>query len=269
MEPIAGDEALEVFDLLIGDLVRLSGHQADKDRLGSLKELDGASLSMREVWLQLRAAYADPVRDLVAAFEALAEQEDAAATVIGEVARPPDEDIQEQLTERYRTFRRFLPRLLAVMDFDASADGDQMLESLDFLRGIERRPSIDPGEVPAAILTSAWHRRVFPTTGEHAGGVDKRAYTVAAVEWLRDHLRRHTVFMPGLRRWGDPRAGLLDGEAWEKARGQVCRDLDLDPEPGVDVDRWAERLDGAYRRSPRAWPTTPRCASSSATARIT
>jgi TnpA family transposase len=250
MTPVAGDEALEVFDLLIGDMVRLSGYQADKDRLGTLKELDGASLAMREVWLELRAAHADPVRDLVAAFEALAEQGDAAAATIGEVARPPDEDIQEQLTERYRTFRRFLPRLLTVMDFDASASGDgyRMLEALDFLRGLERRRSIDPAEVPAAILTGAWHRRVFPTQGEHAGGVDKRAYTVAAVERLRDHLRRHTVFVPGLRKWGDPRAGLLDGEAWDKARGQVCRDLDLSPEPGVDVDRWAARLDGAYRQ---------------------
>jgi hypothetical protein len=89
---------------------------------------------------------------------------------------------------------------------------------------------------------------VFPNDGEHAGGVDKRAYTVAAVERLRDTLRRHTVFVPGLRKWGDPRAGLLTGETWEKARGQVCRELDLSPEPGTDVDRWAARLDAAYRQ---------------------
>lgn len=249
LEPIAGDEALEVFDLLIGDMVRLSGHQADKERLRTLKELDGAALAMRAVWLEMRAAHADPVRELEAAFEVLAEQGDAAAEVIGEVARPPDEDVQEQLTDRYRTIRRFLPRLLTVMDFDASADGYRMLEALDFLRDLERRRRpINPSEVPTAILTSAWHRRVFPKAGEHAGGVDKHAYTVAAVERLRDHLRRHTVFVPGLRRWGDPRAGLLDGEAWEKARPQVCRDLDLSPEAGVDVDRWAARLDGAYRQ---------------------
>jgi TnpA family transposase len=249
LEPIAGDEALEVFDLLVGDMVRLSGHRSRQERMGTLKELDGAALSMREVWLELRAAHADPVRDLVAAFEVLAEQGDQAAETIGEVARPVDENFEEQLAERYRTIRRFLPRVLSVMDFDASAEGYRMLEALDFLRGLERRRRpIAPSEVPTTILTAAWHRRVLPTEGEHAGGVDKRACTVAATERLRDHLRKHTVFVPGLRKWGDPRAGLLEGEAWEKARPQVCRDLDLSPEPGVDVDRWAARLDDAYRQ---------------------
>src|SRR6266511_2717510 len=41
MEPTAADEALEVFDLLVGDMVRLSGYQAGKERLRTLKELDG------------------------------------------------------------------------------------------------------------------------------------------------------------------------------------------------------------------------------------
>ena len=29
---------------------------------------------------------------------------------------------------------------------------------------------------------------------------------------------------------------------------QVWRDLGLSPEPGVDLDRWGTRLDGAYRQ---------------------
>ncbi len=263
LEPTAADEAIEVFDMLVGDLVRLSGYRAGKQRLRTLKDLDAAALVLREVWLELRAAQADPARDLEAAFTALdVGQADAAADTVGAVAQQPDEGFQQQLQERYRTIRRFLPRLLAVLDFDAAGaagDGRRTLEALDFLRDIERRRSpIQPDEVPTAILTGAWHRRVFPTSGsngEHAGGAgafdkvfDKRAYTVAAVERLRENLRRHTVFVPGLRKWGDPRAGLLAGEAWARARPQVCRDLDLSSEPGVDVDRWAARLDAAYRQ---------------------
>jgi hypothetical protein len=81
-----------------------------------------------------------------------------------------------------------------------------------------------------------------------AGQFDKRAYTVAAAERLRECLHRHEVFVPDLHKWSDPTAGLLDGTAWEKACPQICRDLGLSPEPGVDLDQWAASLDTAYRQ---------------------
>ncbi|MCW2917316.1 MAG: tnpA [Actinomycetia bacterium] len=54
--------------------------------------------------------------------------------------------------------------------------------------------------------------------------------------------------MPGLQKWGDPTAGLLSGEAWEKARPKICRDLGLTEQPGVDTERWAQTLDSSYKQ---------------------
>ncbi|MEV0757961.1 DUF4158 domain-containing protein [Streptosporangium sp. NPDC050280] len=183
----------------------------------------------------------------------------AAADVVADIAREPDEHLHEELTERYATVRRFLPKLLKHLDFDAGAaldapgqgvrPGHEVLEAIDFLRAIERRRTdISPEEVPAAFLTSAWHRRVFPKRGEFAGTFDKQAYTLAAVERLRESLRRHEVFVPGLRKWGDPTAGLLTGAAWEKERPKICEELGLSPDPEHDVQRWATTLDHAYKQ---------------------
>ncbi|MGW3472297.1 hypothetical protein ACWDKQ_28385 [Saccharopolyspora sp. NPDC000995] len=47
MGPVAADEAIEVFDLLMGDLVRTSGHRAERDRLRTIKELDTAAIALR------------------------------------------------------------------------------------------------------------------------------------------------------------------------------------------------------------------------------
>lgn len=105
-----------------------------------------------------------------------------------------------------------------------------------------------PRTRPISLPSTAWRRRIFPTSGDNAGGVNKTAYIVAVTERLRDCLRRHEIFVPGLSKWGDPTAGLLDGTAWGKARPQVCRDLGLSPNPGVDLDRWAARLDTCYRQ---------------------
>ncbi|MER5326009.1 hypothetical protein [Streptosporangium roseum] len=68
------------------------------------------------------------------------------------------------------------------------------------------------------------------------------------MERLRESLRRHEVFVPGLRKWGDPTAGLLTGAAWEKARPIICEELGLSPDPEHDVQRWATALDHAYKQ---------------------
>ncbi len=91
MGPVAADEAIEVFDLLMGDLVRFSGTKANKDRLRTIKELDTAAIVLRHAWMTIS-------------------------------------------------------RTLSDLDVDLRAS-----------------------QVPTTFLTSAWHRRAFPTKGELAG----------------------------------------------------------------------------------------------------
>ncbi|WP_431918861.1 hypothetical protein [Nonomuraea jabiensis] len=263
MEPVSADEAIEVFDLAMGDMLRTSAHRAGKERLRTLKDLDSAAIVLREVWLAIRDVAADPDGDVRAALDGMdLPAIHAAADTLGELAQEPDEDFQDQLLQRYATIRRFLSKLLKVIDFHAGAAeaersgggqgarrGFELLEAIDFLKSLERRRSpARPEEVPAAHLSSAWHRRVFPKRGEKAGEVNTLAYTVATVERLRECLRRHEVFVPGLPKWGDPTAGLLAGPAWDKARAKVCRDLGLSAEPGADTQRWARTLDLAYKQ---------------------
>ncbi|WP_405884629.1 Tn3 family transposase [Streptomyces sp. NBC_01136] len=110
-----------------------------------------------------------------------------------------------------------------------------------------RRRPIEAWEVPAKFLTSAWRRLVFPPPPMPVGSVDKRALVVAGTEALRSALHRHEVFVPGLRKWGDPNARLLDDTAWQAARARVCEELDLDPQPDRILAQWTDRLDSAHR----------------------
>ncbi|MFI5898312.1 DUF4158 domain-containing protein [Actinoplanes sp. NPDC051513] len=263
MAPQSADDAVEVFDLAVGDLLRTSAFKASKERMRTLKDLDTAAIVLREVWLKVRSVAEIPDGDIRAALDEMdLAAIGAAADVIGDIAREPDEDFQEELLDRYATVRRFLPKLLKHLDFAAGAAiaagqvagqgvrrGHEVLQALDFLTAIERRRTdVDPSEVPAGLLSSAWHRRVFPKRGEHAGTFNRHAYTVAVVERLRESLRRHEVFVPGLRKWGDPTAGLLRGAEWERARPRICDELNLSPQPGANVERWAATLDFAYRQ---------------------
>ena len=46
------------------------------------------------------------------------------------------------------------------------------------------------------------------------------------------HLRRRDIYAEASARWRDPRAQLLDGEAWANAKGPVLTALSLPEVPG-------------------------------------
>jgi TnpA family transposase len=252
MTPQAADDALDVFDMLTADLMRSARNQVTEARKRSLQDLDEAAWLLRDAWLTMHAAHTDPdpTVDLQTAMASLdADALDAAATAVEAIARDPEEIFHDTMLERYTTLRRALPHMLEALSFAASGTGSHTLEALEFLRErLGSRRVLHRDDVPTEILSASWRTRVFPETGKLAGGVDLRAYTVAAAENLREHLRRHDVFVPGLRKWGDPRAGLLAGQAWQTSRAQVCRDLSLSPEPGPDLDTWIARAETAYQR---------------------
>ncbi|MEV0143910.1 MULTISPECIES: hypothetical protein [unclassified Nonomuraea] len=75
---------------------------------------------LREVWLKIRSVAEIPDGDIRAALDEMdLAAIGAAADVIGDIAREPDEDFQEELLDRYAAVRRFLPKLLKHLDFDA------------------------------------------------------------------------------------------------------------------------------------------------------
>ncbi|MFF9457670.1 hypothetical protein [Streptomyces flaveolus] len=50
MPKVAADEAIEVFDLVRGDLIRASSTKMTKHPLRTLKDLDAAAIQLRTAW---------------------------------------------------------------------------------------------------------------------------------------------------------------------------------------------------------------------------
>lgn len=76
--------------------------------------------------------------------------------------------------------------------------------------------------------------------------MDHRAYTLCVLEALHRALRRRDLYAVGSLRWGDPRARLLDGEAWDQARPDVLTALRLQDPVDTNLSNLAARLDTAY-----------------------
>ncbi|MFF8289056.1 hypothetical protein ACF068_07465 [Streptomyces sp. NPDC016309] len=67
------------------------------------------------------------------------------------------------------------------------------------------------------------------------------------LEQLHRMLRSKQVFAQNSSKWGDPRAKLLDGDAWDQAKPTVLASLNLPAETGEHLAARAALLDGTYR----------------------
>jgi TnpA family transposase len=173
---------------------------------------------------------------------------------VGQLSRTEQErKYYDHLLGKYSTVHRFLPTLLRSIHFEGAAAGQPVLRALDFLEKIEGKPNPDMDKAPREILNAAWKKVVVQANHK----IDRRFYTFCALERLQDALSRRDVYVTPSERWGDPRAKLLRGQAWEAARLDVCRMLDLSPKAEPELAKLDKQLDEAYRRVAANLPQNP------------
>ncbi|MCU0834695.1 MAG: Tn3 family transposase [Chromatiaceae bacterium] len=238
------DDALDVLDMLITEIAAQAKRLGQKQRLRTLRDLDQAALALSEACAILLdpAGSGQDVREAI--FERVPEARmRQAIETVHALARPAEDNYQQELVERYRRVRHFLPTVLQQVRFAATPSGQPAMDALAFLCAIEGKRAPDLSEAPLEIVTKPWRRLVLPK----GGGVDRPAYTLCALERVQDSLRRRDLYVTPSERWGDPRVKLLQGAQWEGARGRICRSLNLPLDPDQAIGRLREQLDLAYR----------------------
>jgi len=148
--------------------------------------------------------------------------------------------------------RQFFPQLLQQIEFKGNPAGQPVLKGLAFLKGIEGNAHPSMKGAPLDFVSPGWKRHVAP----YHQTPDRRYYTLCALSRLHEGLRRRDVYAPQSSRWGDPRAKLLQGDAWEHVRATVCQSLGRSLSPQTELDELAKRLDEAYRRTAANLPST-------------
>lgn len=245
----AQDDALDVLDMLIRDLLARSTSDGRKTRLRTLRDLDAAALSLAEISEKLiTPEWTDAqIRTLLA--EKQPRITEAVATIYA-LARPADDNYYQEIVARYPAVRRFFPALLRTIEFQGNEAGKPLLEALTFLREADEQKPPDFSAAPLAVVPTSWKRLVEPKDAP----IDRRYYTLCVLERLHEALRRHDVFVEESTRWGDPRAKLLVGERWERVRPTICQSLGRKVEPKMECEELARRLDEAYRSAAARFP---------------
>lgn len=137
------DDALDVLDMLLRDLLARSERKGKKERLRTLRDLDSAALRLAEQGEQLfKEERSD--EELRAYLQTYQTPMQTSIETIYAIARPPDDHYYQEVGERYASVRQFFPALLQHITFQGNQAGQPVLKGLTFLKGIEgqKHPSM-------------------------------------------------------------------------------------------------------------------------------
>ncbi|MFJ2195671.1 Tn3 family transposase [Streptomyces violaceusniger] len=265
----AVDDALDLLEVLIATrLLARAERETAKQKLKTLPRMERAGIRLATAFrvvfdttseqVDTESGEISPpeVATLTAMWERIEEvvpREELAAAIAAlfELAPPIDSDADEawrsMLVTRFPTVRPFLALLVQVVDFGATPEGLPVLKALKSLPDLMGRKKVSPDEIDTSLLTGSWRRLVLSAPHMESGTVDWKAYVFCVLESFHRLLRRREVFAKNSSKWGDPRAKLLDGEAWEQVRPTVLASLNLPGEAGEHLAARAALLDGTYR----------------------
>lgn len=245
-ETRATDDALDLFCQLLRGLTARVERRGRLERLETLGELDAAALRLREAVAVLLDPDVPDDQVRASVFGQVERAALAAAVVDCErLTRPPGDQSEAELLSRYSMVRQFLSAMLATISFEAGPAGQPTLEALAALRALEGRKKVSVDEVPTGFARPAWQRLLTTADGQ----LNHRAYTFAVLDRLRAGLGTRDVFVTGSERWCDARTKLLAAPAWDAARSQVCRTLNLPSDPSAAVAGLGAQLEQAYQRT--------------------
>jgi TnpA family transposase len=242
-ETKALDDALDLLDMLITEITAEAKRMGEKKRIRTLGDLDKAALRLSE-FSDLVLQHEEDDNLVAVIYEAIPKEAITnAIAIIRQIAKPNHDKYYDELIEQYKTVRRFLPKLLNTVKFQATKEGKAVQEAIEFLTSIEgkRNPSFQ--NAPIDIINAGWRNIVInPNTKE----IDKHGYTLCFMDHLQANMRSRDIHLINSERWCDPRAKLLKGEAWNQHKTPVCRSLNLLTNFDEAFDCLSTKLDDAY-----------------------
>lgn len=264
LEGQAVDDALELLDLLmatklVGPARRLVKEETlkryprvarDASRLAAAVEVLleatswGGEISLEEVWESIEARVSR------------SELRAAVAHVTDTVPPPeadPDGELRATLVAKIATVRGFVPMLCSHIEFGATKQARPALKAMREIgeliknSGPPAKKPVSKRRVDTKLVEGSWKRLVFNKPGLPKGAVDRSAYVVCVLEKFHYWLKRREIYAPASSRWRDPRACLLTGKKWTKAKPAVLTALRLAEDPTELLARHETELDTLYR----------------------
>ena len=212
LEATAQDDAAELAEALLSDLIRDAEAADKRSRLRSLRDLDAAALLLSEM---AKLVVIDDDLPLAgwrkALFERLPRADiEAAMAEVDAIARTSGAKPYAELCTRWRRARRLFFNIATRIETGAAPGGQAVGAAVDYLKTVPDWSSAKMRDAPTQAIPKAWRHYVLDRDGKVG---DPRAYVFATIDAWRAAIKRRDVYAkPGIR-YGDPLRGMLEGVA--------------------------------------------------------
>ncbi len=249
----AQDDVLELMERIFTEMFNKSARKEQKTRVRTIKDLDKAARKLGEVCsLLLDQDMVD--HDLRRTIFSKLKMEDVKTAIqtVNQLTKPPDQKVAfEELFRHYKTIRKFLPRLMTVLNFQATSAGKPALDAWNFLADSESKQGKNKYHgAPLHGITSSWEKIVLKNS-DHK--VNPCAYTFWVIERLLTYLKHHDIYIPTSDRYGDPRTKLIQDETWEAVKPHVLRTLEWPSNANEALHTLSEELEQSYKQTVERW----------------
>ena len=246
LETAAQDDAAELAEALLTDLVKDAEAADKKARLRSLRDLDDAAILLRDMAALVFKENALPLDQWRHALFERFPRDDlvAAMAEVDAIARPHDARPYAELRTRWRRARRLFFNIATRLQMEAGPGGKAVGEAMAYLAGVADWSNAKMRNAPTAAVPKAWRMHALDADGRVA---DSKAYVFAVIDAWRAAMKRRDIFASPGTRYGDPRRGMLDGTTWQESKLVVCRALNRSLDADTELAGLAKLLDGAYR----------------------
>ena len=238
------DDALDILDLLITDIAGKAKNAGKRRRLRNLKDLDKSAISLAAVCALILDEQTNDTEIRAKIFHLISKERlaDSISTVT-RLARPSNEQFQEEMVEQYSRIKSLLPILFTQITFDAAPAGKNTLDAIHYFKDIVHSRKTILDNAPTSIISKSWRRLTY----DQGGRISKKGYSLCLLEKLQDGLRRRDVYVTESDRWSDPRSKLLTPSQWQSNRLQICRSLGHPPTATAALAGLSQQLESAYQ----------------------
>jgi TnpA family transposase len=251
------DDVIDVMEQIFTELFKRSIRKEQKTRLRTIKDLDKAARKLRDVCNVLLndEIINNDMRKMV--FSKISREDlKAAVQTVDTLTKPDNQTVAfEELFKNYSMVRRFFPKLLYTLNFQATAAGKNVLSSWEFLKNIESKTGKNKYiNAPIDKINPLWKRHVLKHSNNK---INPYAYTFWVIEQILEALKRHDIYILNSEKYGDIRSQLLHGEEWESVKPHVLRTLDLNSTANEKLEILGENLNKSYNQTIERWQINP------------